>query len=164
MRFRNFFTKLINVLLLAGVLFYYQSVAVQRAEAVEANRAAVAEAEAYNDAIRLENEAAERAARGETEPEPEPDAGLYVDGVYEGEGTGYGGVIRVRVTVSGGAVTDIEVTEHGGEDPAYYMLAEAVVDNAIAAQSADVDGASGATFSSAGLRQAIAQALEQAVR
>ena len=64
MRFRNFFTKLINVLLLAGVLFYYQSVAVQRAEAVEANRAAVAEAEAYNDAIRLENEAAERAARG----------------------------------------------------------------------------------------------------
>ena len=44
------------------------------------------------------------------------------------------------------------------------MLAEAVVDNAIAAQSADVDGASGATFSSAGLRQAIAQALEQAVR
>ena len=153
MRFRNFFTKLINVLLLAGVLFYYQSVAVQRAEAVEANRAAVAEAEAYNDAIRLENEAAERAARGETEtePEPEPDAGLYVDGVYEGEGTGYGGVIRVRVTVSGGAVTDIEVTEHGGEDPAYYMLAEAVVDNAIAAQSADVDGA-------------IAQAFEQAVR
>ena len=157
MRFRNFFTKLINVLLLAGVLFYYQSVAVQRAAAVEANQAAVAEAEAYNDTIRLENEAAERAARGETETEPEPDAGLYVDGVYEGEGT-------VRVTVSGGAVTDIEVTEHGGEDPAYYMLAEAVVDNAIAAQSADVDGASGATFSSAGLRQAIAQALEQAVR
>ena len=163
MKRKYFLTKLLNLVLLAGVLLYYQSVASQRAAAVEANRAAVAEAQAFNEQIRQENEAALRAAAQEDAPdEPAEEESPYADGIYVGEGMGYGGVIRVEVTISDGAVAAVDVTAHEGEDPAYYMLAEPITQRVIDAQSADVDGATGATFSSAGLIAAISQALEQA--
>lgn len=158
-----FLVKLASFLLVAGMFLYYQTVAVQRAEALEANEAAVAEAEEYNRTVERENEAILRAAEGADVPEEEPETGPYADGVYEGEGTGYGGPIRVSVTVAGGYIESIDVTEHSGEDPAYYMLAGSLVDEMVDQQSADVDAAAGATFSSAGLRQAVAAALEQAV-
>lgn len=165
MKQSNFWIKLLSLLITVGFLLYYQTAAFARAEAVAENEAAVAEAEAYNREIERENEAILRASEtSEAEPEePEIETGPYADGVYEGEGTGYGGVIRVKVTVENGFLESIEVIEHSGEDPAYYMLAETLVDEMLRAQSADIDAASGATFSSAGIKQAAASALEQAV-
>ena len=39
----------------------------------------------------------------------------YKDGVYEGSGTGFGGTIRVQVTVSGGKIAAIDILDASGE-------------------------------------------------
>ena len=39
----------------------------------------------------------------------------YKDGTYEGSGTGFGGTIRVRVTISGGKIAAIDILEASGE-------------------------------------------------
>ena len=46
---------------------------------------------------------------------------------------------------------------------AYLTTAESILDDILKAQSADVDTVSGATFSSTGIRDAVSDALEQAV-
>ncbi|MBR1781467.1 MAG: FMN-binding protein [Oscillospiraceae bacterium] len=158
MKLGNFIAKLLSLLLVIGFLMYYQSVAVVRAAAVEENEAAIAAVEAHNREVQQEYEALLRAA-DEAEAEAQAAEGPYVNGVYEGEGTGYGGAVRVRVEIVGGYIDHIEVTEHSGEDPAYYMLAESLVDAMVTAQSDQVDTVSGATFSSQGLIQAVGHAL-----
>lgn len=84
---------------------------------------------------------------------------LDTDGVFAGTGRGYGGPIRVEVTVDGGRVTAIEVVSHsetaGVGEPALGRVADAVID----AQSLDVDTVSGATASSRGILAAIDDAI-----
>lgn len=151
MKYGNFLAKLVSLLLILGVLWQYQAVALNRAAAVEENAAAVAEAEAYNAQIpAAQSEAEEAASR-------------YADGVYEGEGTGFGGQIVVSVTIGEGAITDITVLSADGEDPAYYTLAESVLEEMLKTQSAQVDTVSGATFSSGGIIEAVEDALGKAV-
>lgn len=89
--------------------------------------------------------------------------GKWKDGVYFGSGTGYGGIIKVSVTIKEGKISKIEVTDHSKETPSFYAKAEAIVQKIISAQSTDVDTISGATFSSNGIRQAVIEALNQAV-
>ena len=73
---------------------------------------------------------------------------------------GYGGRIHVTVSVINGYVETIDVDEHSAEDPAYYAMAETVLKKIMDDQSTEVDTVSGATFSSAGLIQAVAAALD----
>lgn len=89
-------------------------------------------------------------------------SGSYKDGTYTGEGQGFGGAIDVSVTVSGGKISDIEVTSHEGEGDAYFSMATDIIQNIIDAQSTDVDTISGATFSSTGIRTAVTEALKGA--
>lgn len=89
-------------------------------------------------------------------------SGSYKDGTYTGEGQGFGGPIDVSVTVSGGKISDIEVTSHDGEGDAYFSIATGIIQNIIDAQSTDVDTISGATFSSTGIRTAVTEALKGA--
>lgn len=150
MKHLNFWMKLVSLLVICGVLGFYQTIALSRAAEVEQNEAAVAEAEAYNAEILAElSEEEEQAA--------------YADGVYEGEGSGFGGTITVSVTIAGGELTDITVLSAEGEDAAYFQQAESVLAEMLAAQSAEVDTVSGATFSSGGLIAAVADALGKAV-
>lgn len=86
----------------------------------------------------------------------------YTDGVYTGEGGGFGGVISVEVEISDGKIADIRILSAQDEDKAYFAMALDVVDAVLAAQTAQVDTVSGATFSSAGIREAVAQALAKA--
>jgi uncharacterized protein with FMN-binding domain len=88
----------------------------------------------------------------------------YADGVYQGEAQGFGGAITVEITVEEGRLAAIQVLSADGEDPAYYSQAESVLDEMISQQSAEVDTVSGATYSSRGLIEATAQAMEKAVR
>ena len=55
------------------------------------------------------------------------------------------------------------ITSAENEDGAYLTMAEEIIPAIIEAQSADVDTISGATFSSTGIKDAVAQALEKAV-
>ena len=87
---------------------------------------------------------------------------IYQDGTFEGTGEGFGGEIRIQLTVTSGRIADIQVLSAEKEDNSYLSMAEGIIANIIDAQSAEVDTISGATYSSTGIRQAVMQALEQA--
>jgi uncharacterized protein with FMN-binding domain len=163
MKQSNFILKLLSLLLTIGFFLYYQTIAGQRAQAVAENEAAISEIEAYNREIQQENEAL-LLVDDEITAQAESETGPYVSGIYQGEGTGYGGSICVTITVTNGYIESVEVTDHSGEDPAYYNLAESIVSEMIDRQTSQVDAATGATFSSRGLMEAVSAALEQAVK
>ena len=84
---------------------------------------------------------------------------VYQDGTYTGSGTGRNGTIQVKVTVSGGAITDITVTA-SSETANFFSRAEnGVISEILAQQSVNVNTVSGATFSSNGIIEAVAKAL-----
>ena len=106
---------------------------------------------------------ANAAGQGSTQtPVAEVPANGYKDGIYEGSGTGFGGTITVRVTVSGGKIVSIEILDASGETASYFASAKGVIDRIIASQSPNVDAVSGATYSSNGIIQAVQNALAQA--
>lgn len=90
------------------------------------------------------------------------ESAAWKDGTFEGEADGFGGMIRVEVTIAEGKITDVQVTEAEGEDSAYLGMAKDITKKIIEKQSADVDTISGATFSSTGIREAAALAIEKA--
>jgi len=89
-------------------------------------------------------------------------AQLYRDGAYIGEAKGHNAPLKVQVTVAGGKIAAIEVTEHQEtpllSDGAIKGIPEAIV----ASGSLDVDLVSGATVSSKGVIAAVADALRKA--
>lgn len=86
-------------------------------------------------------------------------AGQYTDGVYTGSASGFRGTTQVQVTVSGGVITDITVLSTGDDAEFFNQAKSTVISEIIAAQSASVDAVSGATFSSNGIMEAVANAL-----
>ena len=88
----------------------------------------------------------------------------YKDGTYTGTGSGFkGGVTKVKVTVSGGKITDI-TTISNGDTPSFYQRAWSTISSKVtSSQSASVNTVSGATFSSKGILDAVNNALSQAV-
>ena len=94
----------------------------------------------------------------------EPDASAatahtYADGVYTGTGSGYRGATQVQVTVAGGRITDVTVLS-SEDDRQYFSRAQSSLIAAILnAQGVDVSTVSGATFSSNGILEAVADAL-----
>lgn len=86
----------------------------------------------------------------------------YQDGVYEGSGKGFAGEIKVRVTVTGGKIADIEIISHS-DGVSYIKKASAVLTSIINSQSTNVDAVSGATYSSVGIVSAVRDALSKAV-
>ena len=86
------------------------------------------------------------------------------DGVWEGLGRGYRGNILVRLTVAGGIIRNIEITEHG-EDPAVGGEAMAeLLEQVLAYGPAETDAVSGATESSRGFLSALEDALRRGTR
>lgn len=95
-----------------------------------------------------------------TTPPAEP---AFKDGTYEGEGEGYKGPIKVKVVVTGGEVTAVEVLENEDTPELFEGAQEAIVEEVIAENSADdLEVVTGATNSSNGLIEAIKDALEKA--
>ena len=85
--------------------------------------------------------------------------GNFTDGVYTGSGAGFRGNTNVQVTVENGSISDITVLSYE-DDAEFFDKAQASVIPAIlSAQSVDVSTVSGATFSSNGIINAVANAL-----
>jgi len=86
--------------------------------------------------------------------------GSYLAGTYTGEANGFGGPVKVSVTIGDkGGIEDVEI-QGAAETPdvggaAIPVLAKKI----LTAQSADIDGVSGATFTSGAVREAAAMAL-----
>ena len=85
--------------------------------------------------------------------------GDYDDGTFTGTGTGYGGDIKVEVTVEDRQITEVEILSASGETDSFFTRAKAVVEEILRAQTWDVDVVSGATYSSNGIKAAVENAL-----
>lgn len=81
---------------------------------------------------------------------------------YLGKGTGIGGDIVVRVTVNGGKIDNIEVLDHSETPDRGGKALELLQQEALDAQSAQIDVVSGATVTSDAFKAAVEEALSQA--
>jgi uncharacterized protein with FMN-binding domain len=84
----------------------------------------------------------------------------YADGVYEGEGQGFGGKVPVTVTVQGGKIVSVEVGQNGetagiGSRAIDILPAQIVEKQGVAG----VDAVAGASFSSKAILDAVKAAL-----
>lgn len=95
----------------------------------------------------------------DTDLETVEESGSWKDGIYYGSGTGFGGTIKVAVTVRDGKIMSIEIQSASGEGSSYLSQAKAVIDRIISQQSLNVDTVSGATYSSRGIIRAVRNAL-----
>lgn len=160
---RQWIPRGICLLLVIGLLGFYQTRAVEWETSRKENQSQLEAAQAYNDSVLAQREAMAAASMQEEQADSTAESlSPYQDGTYTGSAQGFGGEITVEVTISGGKLTDITVLDASGEDSAYFSMAKAVLDDMLASQSTEVDTISGATFSSTGLRDAVAQALSQA--
>ena len=150
MKYKNFLLRAVNLLLILGILWQYQQVALVRAAAVSQRKQEIAEVEAYNASVLQAQSTAQAEQSG------------YRDGTYEGSAFGFGDVIRVSVTIQNGKMTDISVLDASGEDKPYYKQALPLLDEMLAVQSAEVDTVSGATLTAEGLIGAVEDALGKA--
>ena len=85
--------------------------------------------------------------------------GDYDDGTYTGSGEGYGGPIKVEVTVEDRQITEVKILEASKEDSSFFNRAKNIVDDILRLQTWDVDVISGATYSSNGIKAAVENAL-----
>lgn len=90
------------------------------------------------------------------------DADSLIPGEYRGEGQGFGGGISVTLTVDADGIAGI-TAEGEKETPSVGGAAlEALCAGALATNGREIDGVSGATFTSDGFKDALADALGQA--
>jgi uncharacterized protein with FMN-binding domain len=86
----------------------------------------------------------------------------YADGTYTGSGTGYRGTTKLSVKISNGKITSITTISTGDSSSQYNRAFSTVVNEIISSQSTNVQGVSGCTYSSNGIKEAVADALSQA--
>ena len=87
------------------------------------------------------------------------------DGKYHGEGMGNNGNMELEVTIKEGKITDIEFIKFI-DDKEFFDIetdGQQMISKVIEAQSYDVDGISGATYSSNGFLDAVKDALEKVI-
>ena len=84
------------------------------------------------------------------------------DGTYFGSGQGYGGPIKVKLTVADGKIAGLDIVDASSETPSFFSRAQSVAASIVNAGTADVDGVSGATLSSNGIKAAASDAIKQA--
>ena len=90
--------------------------------------------------------------------------GNFTDGTYTGTGKGNGGDITVEVIVEGGNITTINVVDQHETEGIFESAESSVLASIIRSQSLTVDAVTGATNSSNGLMEAVADALKQGRR
>ena len=86
---------------------------------------------------------------------------VYADGTYQGTAAGFGGDVTLSVTIVGGKITAVEEVSQS-ETAEYWNKAKVLMTTIVEQQTADVDGISGATYSSNGIKNAVKNALNQA--
>ena len=63
----------------------------------------------------------------------------YADGVYVGSSRGYGGAVRVQVTMENGSITEVEVLDASHETKQFLRRAKRLLTTVVDAQSWEVD-------------------------
>ncbi len=150
MKYSVFGMRLLSLLLILLTLYAYQVSAQSRS-------AETARVKAQALQLRRQREAEERERLAIL-------AQKYKNGTFEGAAEGFGGPVRVRVVIQDGNISEIDVTEHSGEDEIYFGMASAVIEDIIAYNDPQVDVVSSATFSSQGIIHAVENAVSKAVK
>ena len=83
----------------------------------------------------------------------------YADGVYVGSSRGYGGAVRVQVTMENGSITEVEILDASHETKQFLRRAKRLLITVVDAQSWEVDAVSEATYTSRGILGAVQNAL-----
>ena len=89
-------------------------------------------------------------------------SGAYQDGEYVGKASAYNGNVEVKVTISGGKMTAIDIVKTKDDEDYFFDAQKKVIPEILEKQSTDVDAVAGATTSSEGIAHAVEKALEQA--
>ena len=89
-------------------------------------------------------------------------SGAYKDGEYFGKASAYNGNVEVKVTISGGKMTAIDIVKTKDDEDYFFDAQKKVIPEILEKQSTDVDAVAGATTSSEGIAHAVQKALEQA--
>ena len=89
-------------------------------------------------------------------------SGAYKDGEYLGKASAYNGNVEVKVTISGGKITAIDIVKTKDDEEYFFDAQKKVIPEILEKQSTDVDAVAGATTSSEGIAHAVEKALEQA--
>jgi len=89
-------------------------------------------------------------------------SGSYKDGEYLGKASAYNGNVEVKVTISGGKMTAIDIVKTKDDEDYFFDAQKKVIPEILEKQSTDVDAVAGATTSSEGIAHAVQKALEQA--
>lgn len=126
-----FIVKSVNVLLVMGIIYIYctQTGKIQRQISDSADKAGTSQS-SFAD-----------------------------DGIYQGSGDGFGGKIKVRLTVKNKRLEKVEILSAENETKDYLESAKKILGDAVKQQSTDVDTVSGATLSSNGIINAMKDAL-----
>ena len=98
------------------------------------------------------------AASSEAEEEVLPKL-PYADGVYVGSSRGYGGAVRVQVTMENGSITEVGILDASHETKQFLRRAKRLLTTVVEAQSWEVDAVSEATYTSRGILGAVQNAL-----
>ena len=104
---RQLIVRFLNVAVIAAVLIGYNTVLDKRDKEDQIARLS---AELETTQLQKENLQAAAAASNTADTAASEAAeaeGQYVDGTYDGEADGFGGIIAVEVTVEGGQITDL---------------------------------------------------------
>ena len=88
--------------------------------------------------------------------------GNWKDGTYTGSAQGFGGPVKVKVTVKNGKIKKIQIVSASGETGSYFTKAKALLPAIVKKQTTNVDAVSGATYSSNGIIRAVRNALGKA--
>ena len=93
--------------------------------------------------------------------------GQYVDGTYTGDNVdAYYGYVQVKAVISGGKITDVVFLDYPHDrNTSKQINAYAIprlTQQAISAQNANVNGVSGASFTSSGFKESLTSALIKA--
>lgn len=97
-----------------------------------------------------------------SEPTAVPDAaGPFdlPDGDYTGTGTGFRGETEVTVTIENGYISAVSIDSYQDDEQYFERAKSTILSEILTAQSPDVDAVSGATYSSNGIMEAVADAL-----
>ncbi|MBR4208758.1 MAG: FAD-dependent oxidoreductase [Lachnospiraceae bacterium] len=105
---------------------------------------------------------AEEAAAEEAKAEEPAIPETFTDGVYYTNGMSMHGHVTVKTTIAEGAISDVTVVDHNES----YMIGEYAVKTVpkkiVETQKVDVDGVTGATFTSFAIKSAVMGAIEKA--
>ena len=91
-------------------------------------------------------------------------SGAYKDGECFGKASAYNGNVEVKVTISGGKITAIDIVKTKDDEEYFFDAQKKVIPEILEKQSTDVDTVAGATTSSEGIAHAVQKALEEAKR